>query len=115
MSKKTIETLVKISNNVTTKVVKGSLENPIPGKKWRAEVEGEFKDMSSKSSFEKIVLDFIKEQKTFNNEIRTKIDNVEKDMTEVKLKIENVEHRLENVEKDINQMKNTPTMKKELK
>ncbi|MBD5422975.1 MAG: hypothetical protein HDR43_00575 [Mycoplasma sp.] len=115
MSKKTIETLIKISNNITTKIIKGTLENPIPGKKWKAEVEGEFKDMSSKSSFENVVLSFIKEQKAFNQEMK-------KDIIEVKSKIENVEFRLDKLEKDmievksnIKEIKNTPTMKQELK
>ena len=71
--------------------------------------------MSSKSSFENVVLSFIKEQKAFNQEMK-------KDIIEVKSKIENVEFRLDKLEKDmievksnIKEIKNTPTMKQELK
>ena len=46
--------------------------------------------------------------------VETRLENVETRLDRVETRLENVETRLENVEADINQIKNTPTMKKEL-
>ncbi|MBD5423499.1 MAG: hypothetical protein HDR43_03305 [Mycoplasma sp.] len=106
MSKKTIETLIKISNNITTKIVKGTLENPIPGKKWKVEVEGEFKDMSSNNNgFSKKQMEQLQ---WLLQPIVNRLDGLEHEMKEVKNKIENVD-------KEIKEIKNTPTIKRELK
>ncbi|MBR2849369.1 MAG: hypothetical protein IKB83_02555 [Mycoplasmataceae bacterium] len=46
--------------------------------------------------------------------VETRLDRVETRLDNIETRLENVETRLENVEADINQIKNTPTMKKEL-
>ena len=46
--------------------------------------------------------------------VETRLENVETRLENVETRLDRVETRLENVEADINQMKNTPTMKKEL-
>ena len=46
--------------------------------------------------------------------LETRLENVESRLDHVENRLENVENRLENVEIDINQIKNTPTIKKEL-
>ena len=46
--------------------------------------------------------------------VETRLDRVETRLENVETRLDNIETRLENVEADINQIKNTPTMKKEL-
>ena len=46
--------------------------------------------------------------------VETRLENVETRLENVETRLDRVETRLENVEADINQIKNTPTMKKEL-
>ena len=46
--------------------------------------------------------------------VETRLDNIETRLENVETRLDRVETRLENVEADINQIKNTPTMKKEL-
>ena len=46
--------------------------------------------------------------------VESRLDHVESRLDRVETRLDNIETRLENVEADINQIKNTPTMKKEL-
>ena len=60
-----------------------------------------------KNQFEALVIN------QFTN-INNRLDNIENRLDRVETRLDGVENRLENVEIDINQIKNTPTMKKEL-
>ncbi|MBR3571205.1 MAG: hypothetical protein IKL15_00880 [Mycoplasmataceae bacterium] len=46
--------------------------------------------------------------------VENRLENLETRLENVESRLDHVENRLENVEIDINQIKNTPTMKKEL-
>lgn len=49
-NKKILEGLLKNSKDIKLNDIDANIDNPIPGVKWKIEVEGEFKDMSNKMS-----------------------------------------------------------------
>ena len=76
-------------------------EIELSNKKTKLSIVGTKKDNMKKNNFENIVLEFISEQRDFNKEIKSRLDVLEQDMKEVK--------------KDIKDIQNCPTIKKELK
>ena len=76
-------------------------------KSYKMKITGD-KDKVKKSSFEEIVLEFIKEQKEFNKEQK----EFNKEQKEFNQK---VDQRLSVLEEDVKQIKLLPTIKKELK
>ena len=76
-------------------------EIELSNKKTKLSIVETKKDNMKKNNFENIVLEFISEQRDFNKEIKSRLDVLEQDMKEVK--------------KDIKDIQNCPTIKKELK
>ena len=76
-------------------------------KSYKIKITGD-KDKVKKSSFEEIVLEFIKEQKEFNKEQK----EFNKEQKEFNQK---VDQRLSVLEEDVKQIKLLPTIKRELK
>ena len=80
------------------------LQLTIKGTMKKEQNKNEYKP---KNQFEALVIN------QFTN-INNHLDNIENRLENVENRLDRVENRLEIVEIDINQIKNTPTMKKEL-
>ena len=98
-------TLSKILKNLKNKIIsinKSKLEN---GSKIRIIIEGIFQ---RKEEIIKPTLEWFKKwSKDFENKINKKFNNIEQ-------RLDKIEGRLDNIEKDIIDIKNCPTIKKEL-
>ena len=112
-------TLSKILKNLKNKIIsinKSKLEN---GSKIRIIIEGIFqrKEEIIKSTlewFKKWSKDFEnKINKKFNN-IEQRLDKIEQRLDKIEQRLDKVEGRLDKIEKDIIDIKNCPTIKKEL-
>ena len=104
MSWKTLEAYKKISDKIKVTVVNGNINNPVQGDPWEIKVTGVIGDMSSSTTLKSL-------EKLINN-LSTK---VEEGFESVNSRLDNVEKRLDNVEKDIKDIKECPTIQKELK
>ena len=104
MSWKTLEAYKKISDKIEVKVINGNINNPIQGDPWEIKVTGVIGDMTSSTTLKSL-------EKLINN-LSTK---VEEGFESVNSRLDNVEKRLDNVEKDIKDIKECPTIQKELK
>ncbi|MBR2999093.1 MAG: hypothetical protein IKF44_01720 [Mycoplasmataceae bacterium] len=80
------------------------LQLTIKGTMKKEQNQNEYKP---KNQFEALIIN------QFTN-MNNRLDNIETRLDRVETRLDNIETRLENVEADINQIKNTPTMKKEL-
>ena len=80
------------------------LQLTIKGTMKKEQNKNEYKP---KNQFEALIIN------QFTN-INNSLGNIETRLDRVETRLDRVETRLENVEADIKQMKNTPTMKKEL-
>ena len=111
MSKKDIETLIKMSNKIKMEVIEGSLENPKPGSKWKVWIEGEFKDISNTNSsgFNK------KQMEQLGSLMNYMLQPIISRLDSIDNRLEIVEKDVKTLKKDVKEMKNTPTMKNELK
>ena len=111
MSWKTLEAYKKISDKIKVTVVKGNINNPVQGDPWEIKVTGVIGDMSSSTtlkSLEKLINNLSTKVEEGFESVNSRLDNVEK-------RLDNVEKRLDNVEKDIKDIKECPTIQKELK
>ena len=97
MSKKLVKNLLKISDKIEVKVINGNINNPVQGDPWEIKVTGVIGDMSSSTTLKSL-------EKLINN-LSTKVEEG----------FESVNSRLDNVEKDIKDIKECPTIQKELK
>ena len=97
MSKKLVKNLLKISDKIEVKVIKGNINNPVQGDSWEIKVTGVIGDMTSSTTLKSL-------EKLINN-LSTKVEEG----------FESVNSRLDNVEKDIKDIKECPTIQKELK
>ena len=97
MSWKTLEAYKKISDKIEVKVIKGNINNSVQGDPWEIKVTGVIGDMSSSTTLKSL-------EKLINN-LSTKVEEG----------FESVNSRLDNVEKDIKDIKECPTIQKELK
>ena len=97
MSKKLVKNLLKISDKIEVKVIKGNINNPVQGDPWEIKVTGVIGDMTSSTTLKSL-------EKLINN-LSTKVEEG----------FESVNSRLDNVEKDIKDIKECPTIQKELK
>ena len=104
MSWKTLEAYKKISDKIEVKVINGNINNPVQGDPWEIKVTGVIGDMTSSTTLKSL-------EKLINN-LSTK---VEEGFESVNSRLDNVEKRLDNVEKDIKDIKECPTIQKELK
>ena len=101
INKKKMNELLNLSNDPKIELIEETK------KSYKMKITGD-NDKVKKSSFEEIVLEFIKEQKEFNNSV---IDF----MKEQKEFNQKVNQRLSLLEEDIKQIKLLPTIKRELK
>ena len=97
MSKKLVKNLLKISDKIEVKVINGNINNPVQGDPWEIKVTGVIGDMTSSTTLKSL-------EKLINN-LSTKVEEG----------FESVNSRLDNVEKDIKDIKECPTIQKELK
>ncbi|MBR3348048.1 MAG: hypothetical protein IKG36_01345 [Mycoplasmataceae bacterium] len=82
-----------------------------PKNQFEALIINQFTNMNNRLDNIETRLDRVE---TRLDNIETRLENVETRLDRVETRLDNIETRLENVEADINQIKNTPTMKKEL-
>ncbi len=101
INKKKMNELLNLSNDPKIELIEETK------KSYKMKITGD-KDKVKKSSFEEIVLEFIKEQKEFNKEQK----EFNKEQKEFNQK---VDQRLSVLEEDVKQIKLLPTIKRELK
>ena len=82
MSKKTLNSFIRISDKIKTTVISGDLDNSIAGTKWKIEVEGEFKNMQNNDGFSK------KQLEQLSQLMDTKIQPIQQDIIEMKQDIQ---------------------------
>ena len=87
------------------------LQLTIKGTMKKEQNKNEYKP---KNQFEALVINQFTNINNRLDNIENRLENVESRLDRVESRLENVENRLEHVETNINQIKNTPTMKKEL-
>ncbi len=101
INKKKMNELLNLSNDPKIELIEETK------KSYKMKITGD-KDKVKKSSFEEIVLEFIKEQKEFNKEQK----EFNKEQKEFNQK---VEQRLNIIEDKLDIIQSLPTIKKELK
>ena len=87
------------------------LQLTIKGTMKKEQNKNEYKP---KNQFEALVINQFTNINNRLDNIENRLEHVESRLNRVESRLENVENRLEHVETNINQIKNTPTMKKEL-
>ena len=87
------------------------LQLTIKGTMKKEQNQNEYKP---KNQFEALVINQCTNINNRLDNIESRLDRVETRLENVETRLDHVETRLEKVETDINQIKNTPTMKKEL-
>ncbi len=100
ITKSKLNELMSLSNNLDIDLVVDNKNS------FEAHVKGS-KNKMKKNDFQELVISELKNINGRLGKIEDKLENVES-------RLENVESRLENVEKDIKQIKETPTMRKEI-
>ncbi len=108
INKKKMNELLNLSNDPKIELIEETK------KSYKMKITGD-KDKVKKSSFEEIVLEFIKEQKEFNKE-QKEFNKEQKEFNKEQKEFnQKVDQRLSVLEEDIKQIKLLPTIKRELK
>ncbi len=108
INKKKMNELLNLSNDPKIELIEETK------KSYKMKITGD-KDKVKKSSFEEIVLEFIKEQKEFNKE-QKEFNKEQKEFNKEQKEFnQKVDQRLSLLEEDVKQIKLLPTIKRELK
>ena len=115
INKKKMNELLNLSNDPKIELIEETK------KSYKMKITGD-KDKVKKSSFEEIVLDFIKEQKEFNDSVidfikeQKEFNKEQKEFNKEQKEFnQKVDQRLSVLEEDVKQIKLLPTIKRELK